>query len=97
LSQRLDQILDQTAIAIAQIDKNGRYLFVNASYCELVGQPCARLLGGQMQDFMHPEDVPASLEAFISVLESRDSRIIVQRHVREDGSCVSIDVQALHR
>jgi PAS domain S-box-containing protein len=87
---RFHLLFDRAGIGIAQIDTGGDYLLVNERYCELVGRSQTELLAGRIQDFTHSDDLPASLDAFIRVIESGAPAIIEQRHLRSDGSQIWI-------
>ena len=87
-SPRLDEILGRAAVGIAQLDKDGRFLLVNDAYCQLVGRSRPELLQSRMQDVTHPDDLPASLDGFISVIETGTPLTIEQRNIRADGEPV---------
>ena len=78
------------APGIAQVDTSGRYLTVNERYCELLGRPREELLAGRLQDFTHPEDLPASLDALIRTIDGGSSAVVEQRCLRADGTSVWI-------
>ena len=90
VGSRFQHLFEHAGIGIAQIDTGGRYLLVNERYCKLLDHPRAALLAGRIQDFTHPDDLPASLDAFIRVIETGVPAIIDQRQIRGDGSEVWI-------
>ena len=51
----LDQIIARSPIAIAVIDRDGRYRAVNPAYCSLYGQPAELLLAGTFLQAFAPE------------------------------------------
>jgi len=83
---RVHRLFDRAGVGIAQIDTSGRYLLANEHYGRLIGQPLDKLLGATLQDFVHAEDLPASLDAFIRVIETGNPATVEHRHVRADGS-----------
>ena len=87
---RLHRLFDRAGVGIAQIDTAGRYLLANDYYCRLIGRPVADLLAARIQDYTHAEDLPASLDAFIRVIETGVPATVEHRHVRADGSEVWI-------
>lgn len=87
---QLCQILEQAVGGIAQIDTSGRYLLVNAGYCSLLGRRREQLLNANVQDFTHPDDLPASLDAFIRAIETGTPVTIDQRYLHADGSTVRL-------
>lgn len=84
----LGELLGRAAVGIAQLDRDGRFLLVNDAYCDLVGRQRSDLLQSRMQDVTHPDDLPASLDGFIRVIETGVPLTIEQRHVRADGVAV---------
>ena len=83
---RVHRLFDRAGVGIAQIDTAGRYLLVNDRYCELIGRPLGEVLAARIQDYTHNEDLPASLDAFIRVIETGVPATIEHRHVRADGT-----------
>jgi len=81
----LPRLLDRAGVGIARIDTSGRYVLVNSRYCALLARSRDTLLGARIQDYIHEEDLPGTLEAFIGVFETGTPAITEQRHVRGDG------------
>jgi len=80
----------ELAPGIAQVDTTGRYLLVDERYCELLGRRREELLAGRLQDFTHPDDLPASLDALIRSIDNGSTAVIEQRCLRADGSSIWI-------
>ena len=85
-----DEALERAAAGIALLDTAGCYLFVNARYCAMLGRSRTQLLGANMQDFIHPDDLPASLDAFIRVIDTGIPLAVDQRCIRSDGSSIRV-------
>src|SRR3990170_6848012 len=90
LQERFHELFDRAGVGIAQMDVGGRYLLVNTRYCELSGRNREELLAGRIQDFLHPDDLGTSLDAFIRAIESAQPALIEHRQVRRDGATVWI-------
>jgi PAS domain S-box-containing protein len=88
---RFQELFHHAGIGIAQLDTNGQYLLVNERYCQLIGREPAEVLGKRVHDFTHLDDLPASLDAFIRVIETGTPLNVEQRHVRKDGSAIWIN------
>jgi PAS domain S-box-containing protein len=86
----LDELLGRAAIGIALLDTSGRYLHANEPYARLLGRTAQALPGVALQALVHPEDLPATLDAFIRVIESGEPRVLEQRWLRADGSAVRL-------
>jgi PAS domain S-box-containing protein len=84
-SEPLDEIFAQAGLGLAQLETTGRYTMVNDGYCRIVGRTRDELLALQLQDVTHPDDLPASLDAFIRVIETGATRVIDQRYLSGDG------------
>ena len=83
-----EQLLDRAAIGIAQIDPNGRYLLASTRYCEMLGRDEQEVMQAQLQDFVHEEDLPHAVTAFIRVLETGEGGIVDHRVLHADGSTI---------
>lgn len=87
-NQQLEEIVTRCGIGIAVMDTAGRYLQVNDPYCELLGRDRDALLASSIQEATHPDDLPASVDAFIRAIESGKPIVLEQRYIRPDGSSV---------
>ncbi len=86
--ERFAAIFEQAAGGIAYTDLEGHISLVNERYCKIVGRSREELLGTRMQDFTHPDDVPAHLVAFHRMLETGRPFTIDKRYLRPNGSIV---------
>ncbi len=73
---------------MAQVDSDGRLLLVSDCYCYLVGRPADQIVGTLLQDLVYPEDLPVTVDGFIRVFESGESRVVDHRFARPDGTRV---------
>src|SRR5262249_37320086 len=73
-----------TGFAITDLE--GRYRFVNAAFCRLLGRPEGELLGAHVRDFTHPADFPRQ-EEYQRILGKgdRDTFQMEKRYQRPDG------------
>ena len=84
---RFRAIVEQVGAGIAQVDRQGRFLLVNDRFCELVGRPRERLLGGlRIQDITHPDDLAANLPAYGRAIHQGVSFVVEKRFLRSDGA-----------
>jgi len=60
--QRFRRSFDDAAIGMALVGRDGRWLQVNRSLCEMVGYPEEELLEKTFQDITHPDDLEKDLE-----------------------------------
>ena len=100
--QRTDQLLreaderfrgafDSSAIGMALVSPEGRFVEVNPSLCELVGYPEEELLRLRFQDITHPDDLDSDLTMLQETIAGeRASYRMEKRYFRKDGRTVWI-------
>jgi two-component system sensor histidine kinase UhpB len=80
-------IVDATTAFIARGDLEGRFIFLNEAYRQLLGKPFEELLGHSFLDFVHEDDRNDVLAVFRHTLESPLSRARFDcRMLTPDGS-----------
>jgi PAS domain S-box-containing protein len=68
-SQRyLDVAFEVAPVGMALFDTDGRYVRVNDALCRLLGRSKADLIGRRDQEFTHPEDRQADVDAAWRIL-----------------------------
>jgi PAS domain S-box-containing protein len=86
-SRYFDIAFETTPIAMAIFNADGEYIRVNPALCALLGRPPEELLGRRDQEYTHPDDRQADVDAAWEVLEGKRSTIqCLKRFVRPDGS-----------
>jgi PAS domain S-box-containing protein len=86
-SRYFDIAFETTPIAMAIFNADGEYIRVNPALCVLLGRPPEDLLGRRDQEYTHPDDRQADVDAAWEVLEGRRSSVqCVKRFLRPDGS-----------
>jgi PAS domain S-box-containing protein len=89
--ERLNTIVTQATVGIAQTDVNGVFLLVNDRFCEIAGHPRSVLLGHPMREFTHPDDLPGNLAAVDTMMATGEPFVIEKRYIRADGSSVWVN------
>ena len=80
---------DNAPIGMALFDTDGRYVRVNAALCRILGRTADSLLGRRDQEFTHPDDRQADIDAAWEILGGRrDTHQTEKRFVRPDGTVV---------
>lgn len=82
------RLIQQLEAGIAQTDLEGRFVFTNERYQELVGRTDSELSGLRMQDITHPDDLPANMTHFARLVADGTPFMLQKRYVRPDGSSV---------
>lgn len=85
---RLQGIIQQAMVGIAQADLEGRFLLVNRRFCEIVGYTRLELLKLRKQDLTHPQDRERNAEEFARHIAGHTSYLIEKRYLRKDGNTV---------
>ena len=71
-------------LCIASLD--GRFLRLNQEWERTLGHPLPELEGARFLDFVHPEDLPATLDALIRLSADQDITDFINRYRHRDGS-----------
>lgn len=86
LGKYMDLLLD----AICVVDKEGRYVYVSASFERIFGYPPAEVLGRRMIELVHPEDRDLTLKTANGIMSGNPQFHFENRYVRKDGQIVHI-------
>jgi len=82
-----------TAVGIAHVSPEGKWLRLNHKFCEIVGYSEAELLGLTFQDITHPEDLDADLSQAERVRKGElQTYSMEKRYLRKDGSAIWINL-----
>ncbi|HEX3450174.1 MAG TPA: ATP-binding protein, partial [Isosphaeraceae bacterium] len=91
--ERFRGTFENAAVGIAHADDEGRFLRVNAKYCEITGYSREELLAKTFQEITHAEDLPIELEQFGPLMRGElPDYATEKRYVRKDGSHIWINV-----
>ncbi|MDY0152096.1 MAG: sensor domain-containing diguanylate cyclase [Candidatus Cloacimonas sp.] len=89
------RIFNSAIVAIGVTDKQGKYLMVNPTWCELLGYSCAESLDVSVQDVTPRDDLQTSIINFDYLMaESGRSIRKKRRYQRKDGSIFWADLYA---
>jgi PAS domain S-box-containing protein len=84
--EELRSLFDLSAIGMAKVSSEGRYLRVNRKYCQMLGYSEQELLNLTLYDVTHPEDREASaVKMNSSFTGGPEEYSIEKRYVRKDG------------
>ena len=83
---RFASAFEQVAVGMTHIAPDGRWLWVNATLCKMLGYSRDELLGKSFAAFTHPDDLPRDLAAR-QAMENGESSLYVteKRYVHRDG------------
>ncbi len=94
---RLKGILNQSPAGIVQTDADGRIVFFNSRWCEMLGYSEPEMRGMNVVDLTHPTSVAATLAAVDRLAKGGPDFQIEKNYRRKDGVMVrcSSNVSAL--
>lgn len=85
---QLSVIFAQAAVGLSQVSLEGRPMRVNDELCRMLGRDRQAVLVGGIAGITHPDDLPTSLAAFRSVVETGRTVSLDKRYLRPDGTVV---------
>jgi PAS domain S-box-containing protein len=93
--ERFRGVFESRVAAIALGGMDGRLVLVNQAFADLLGYTRDELVGMDVGDMTHPEDLQQELPAYEQVRAGElASYSMVKRYVRKDGSFVWADLEA---
>ena len=84
-------LADNVGDVIARIQPGGRSNYISPAIHALLGHTAQQMAGMKAQDFVHPEDRAAVLDAIERGLAGKGSQRLQHRAVRRDGSTVWVE------
>jgi PAS domain S-box-containing protein len=83
--RNLSTALESAVEGIAQLDNEGRYIYVNQAYAQMLGYQPEKMIGMEWQNTVYPEDVE-KVTSFYQQMLSQGKAEIEARAQRQDGS-----------
>jgi diguanylate cyclase (GGDEF)-like protein/PAS domain S-box-containing protein len=87
----LADVLNLLPDAVCVVDVDGHYLFVSASFERILGYAPGEVIGRRAFEFVHPDDVAATLRQANDVTAGTMQRHFRNRYIHKDGH--SVDMQ----
>jgi PAS domain S-box-containing protein len=92
--ERMRATVEQAVAGMARSDRNGRIVFANKRFCELVGYSESELIGRNASQFTHPADMQTTAELFKQLIKHGKAFELEKRYIRKDGSVIWVSVSA---
>ena len=89
--ERFRAILRQATAGIVRKNAEGRLIFVNEAFCNMLGRTEAELLGKTIWEFMHPDDRAENKRFYDRMMLEGVPFKLEKRFLREDGSVIWVD------
>ncbi|APA67374.1 hybrid sensor histidine kinase/response regulator [Janthinobacterium sp. 1_2014MBL_MicDiv] len=86
--ERMAAIFGQASVGLSELGLDGRFQRVNGALCRMLGRPAEELLSLNMNDILHPDDVPGNNVLFQRLVETGESFSLEKRYLKPDGSQV---------
>jgi len=90
--ERLRAIINQSNAGIASCDLNGRFIFANKRFREMLGYTNAELATRSIFTITHPADIDITKRRFREMAQRGQPVETDKRYVRKDGSVIWINV-----
>ncbi len=89
--ERLRAVVSQSAAGIGQGSLDGEILHVNSRFCEMLGYDEHELVGKNIRDITHPEDLTEQGRLYRLLVETGKSFDIEKRYLRKDGNVLWVN------
>lgn len=86
LHEYIDLLLD----AVCVVDRDGRYVYVSASFETIFGYTPQEVLGRRMIELVHPDDRERTLQTANGIMAGNPQFHFENRYLRKDGQVVDI-------
>ena len=87
IEQLFKLTFDHAAVGVAHTDREGRFMFVNRRFCDMLGFRRDELFGREFRAVSHPEDVELADRAVHELMSGEVQEYSgEQRYIRKDGS-----------
>ena len=86
----LSDVLDLMPDMVCMVDAQGHYLYVSAGFERILGYIPAEVLGRQAFEFVHPDDVAATMRQAEGVTAGEFQRHFRNRYMHRNGHAVDI-------
>jgi PAS domain S-box-containing protein len=84
----LAAIFARAAVGLSEIGLDGRFLQVNDELCRILARSRDELLASSIPSVTHPHDLPASIAALATTIETGGPVSLDKRYLRPDGATV---------
>jgi len=92
--ERHRAIVSQSIVGMARADLEGRFIFVNQKFCEMLGYKEAELVGKTIRSITHPDDRAQNMKLFRRLSVEGKPYELEKRFLRKDGSILWASVSA---
>ncbi|MDD5772450.1 MAG: PAS domain S-box protein [bacterium] len=97
--ERFRNTFEQAVVGMSHVGLDGKWIFINQKYCDIVGYTHDELVKKTFKDITHPDDINIDYENFKRLISKKiDHYKRDKRYICKDGSIVWVDltVSAIH-
>ena len=92
MNRRFQSTFEQVAVGVAHLDREGRWIRINARFCELTGYSREELMQLTVDDITHPLDRERDSAARGAMMAGDvESSVAEKRYLRKDGSVIWVN------
>jgi PAS domain S-box-containing protein len=91
---RMRATVEQATAGMLRYDTHGRFIFVNQTFCQMLGHRQSELVGKTIAEVTHPDDVKKHTRLFRRMIRDGKPFAIEKRYVRKDGSVLWAEVSS---
>jgi len=85
-TEEIDHYFSSSLDLFCIADMDGRFRRLNPEWERLLGYPVQDLIGKRFLDFVHPDDLPATIDAVTRIAEKQDILNFINRYRCSDGT-----------
>lgn len=85
---QLANIFSQALVGILESGPDGRARLINTRFCEILGRSEEEIIGFDVMDFTHPDDIAWNAALYRDQREAGEAFQVEKRYVRPDGTVV---------
>jgi PAS domain S-box-containing protein len=86
--------VEQANAGMLRQDRNGRFIFLNRTFCRMLGYTQSELLGKTIADVTHRNDMEKQMRLFQRMIRDGEPFEMEKRYIHKDGSVLWADVSA---
>lgn len=86
----LNNVMDLLLDAICIVDLQGNFIYISAAGERIFGYAPEEMVGRNMVDFIHPDDLARTLKAAENIVAGQPLPYFENRYVRKDGQAVHL-------
>lgn len=87
-------VLELLPDAVCIVNADGLFMFVNAAFERILGYAPSDVLGRRAFDFLHPEDLPATMRQVDQIMAGQIQRHFRNRYLHKEGHYVDMQWSA---